>query len=922
MSLLLSAITISPLSSTLICEKLSFINDNRQVTYTEQSAISGGLTLTFPEFFKNIKNLNFKDNYFTFVTDYTCLSSCINTLSLNISGDILGSDFSEYNVKYDTVLSNFTNSVAYSNETQFLWIVDKDLNFNVSPLKTKFSITGDQYSIQDNYRNYQKIYDVADSLFLQFKIDKIPFDIRPDKYSILFNSYNVVSCYINDAEFIKNGATGGNCPMNSDIIFFEQSEYGKYTNNGTDNVDAINNGTLLCLWLSSQTVEVSSQKIWMERWYDPNTVSQGTAFIAPKNDVSQSFSYISDIPSVKILSEKEKMTYLRYGPERNSSFVNTLSSNLQLYFTNWDSSFNSEVNGVSGFIIGNYNKLSDSLVLNGSNHAHIPPEDPLFIKNDMTVALWANADDWSINNDSQFFGDFYNQTGYGIFYNTGTPDNLISIPTSSNNIFSLNSKGFKVFEKDLKNDLGLSAIAIDFIKTDLYGNRWLYDSHNKNLYKIENDDLIVHTIPLYADANITKIECNSNNEIYVLDSFNKMISAFDSGGIFISVDTLDNYSDNFTIDLNDNTVKDFADFLIANEDNKIVKVLGSTVFVDNIKILHLDAKPATVKLDSDDFIWCLINNRIVKIDKTGTVIFDKSLNLPFLKYDGEMCFVKNNVRNREVVELWIIFNQGKYLIVLDIAGNLIRRTDLTKLSIGQYFSTLSLNVRGDFSGFDNKRRFEKLNGMPVSITNPAFSVRVCLNSGSNKKVVSLNTSTLVYDGWTHLAFTLNNKRDSTVVSLFVNGKICAQKEVNGNYSIDYGYGGAPFIIGGNSGKLGAKNLEKSITHSQFFIGQVDEVRVYRTCLTDFSIFNLSLDKYYNVWKNISFYIKSPETTLFEEIDTFHINRYKGFKSNFFNIKIKNFTDNPDLRNLVMDYINANISQMIPVNTVLNEIIFE
>ena len=62
--------------------------------------------------------------------------------------------------------------------------------------------------------------------------------------------------------------------------------------------------------------------------------------------------------------------------------------------------------------------------------------------------------------------------------------------------------------------------------------------------------------------------------------------------------------------------------------------------------------------------------------------------------------------------------------------------------------------------------------------------------------------------------------------------------------------------------------------------------------------------------------------MLEEIDTFHINRYKGFKSNYFNINIKNFTDNDELKTLVSDYIKSNISQFIPANTILNTIKFE
>lgn len=70
------------------------------------------------------------------------------------------------------------------------------------------------------------------------------------------------------------------------------------------------------------------------------------------------------------------------------------------------------------------------------------------------------------------------------------------------------------------------------------------------------------------------------------------------------------------------------------------------------------------------------------------------------------------------------------------------------------------------------------------------------------------------------------------------------------------------------------------------------------------------------------YVECPETTFLEQMDSFYINRYKGFKSNYFNIKIKNFTDNQDLQNLIKDYILQNIENYIPANTILNQVKFE
>jgi hypothetical protein len=273
----------------------------------------------------------------------------------------------EYDITYDDKLNNFYFSGLTQSVTQFMGIVDRDFNFNIFPLKTKTSI--DDTTLGRNYKEYQKTYVVNDDIFAQFKINEMPIRVNPDEYTMLFNSYDVLSSYINDYRFIDEGAIGGNCPLNSDIIIFNQTEYERYSNDGTDNVNVPNNGTLLCLWLSAQNPDANSAKIWTERWYDPNTTTQQNAYISQKNTPDTSFTHIVDIPSQKIFSEKEKLTYLRYGPVRNRGFVDSLSSSLLLFFDKWDQQFTSSVNEISGFVVGNYPAQTDDLILDGTNHA-------------------------------------------------------------------------------------------------------------------------------------------------------------------------------------------------------------------------------------------------------------------------------------------------------------------------------------------------------------------------------------------------------------------------------------------------------------------------------------------------------------------------------------------------------------------------
>jgi hypothetical protein len=889
------------------------------VLYNSGSYLTSSLNINYPLFTENIKSFNFENDYFTFITQYSSLSSYINTLK-GYGGSYYGSDMTEYDITYDDKLNNFYFSGLTQSVTQFMGIVDRDFNFNIFPLKTKTSI--DDTTLGRNYKEYQKTYVVNDDIFAQFKINEMPVRVNPDEYTMLFNSYDVLSSYINDYGFIADGAIGGNCPLNSDIIVFNQTEYERYSNDGTDNVNVPNNGTLLCLWLSAQNPDANSAKIWTERWYDPNTTTQQNAYISQKNTPDTSFTHIVDIPSQKIFSENEKLTYLRYGPARNQGFVDSLSANLLLFFNKWDQQFTSSVNEISGFVVGNYPAQTDDLILDGTDHAHVPPEDIILNQSDITVGLWANTSDWSFNNDAQFFGNYYNGTGYGIEYNNGTPSNLISLPTISDNLFAMNDRGFKVFEKDLKDDLGLSGMSIDYIKTDLFGNRWLYDSYNNNIYKIENDDLVITTVNLPISSEIVKMECDSNNSLFVLDNATHHISSFDFSGTYLNTTVLSSYHNNFEITNTDNLVYANAEFLTVNSTDKIVKMVGPTLIIDDKKVLYLTDKPHSIRLDLDDNIWILLKNSIIKTDKTGNIIFNYSLDTFFVPDTAEMCFVKTNKNGYDEINLWIIYNESRYVLVINSEGKIKKRIDLSRLFVGNQCKDFQLGIKGDFTGFDNKRKFDRLNGLPISPTHPAISLKLGLSCGNNHRLVNLHTSPKYLTNWCHLAFSVESSYNLTSIKFYVNGDLVEQKNVAGNYSINYGYKSSPFIIGGNSGKLGAKNLEKSIINTGFFRGEIADIRLYDRVLNNFEMLNLSLNNHYDKWSHITFYVKCPPTTMLEEMDTFHINRYKGFKSNYFNVVVKNLTDNEDLKTIISDYIKANIAQFIPANTILNTIKFE
>lgn len=914
MELVLSSVSPQSFTQYFYSSAFSFINDERMTDISVSTSSLCGDYLEYNDFTNLIIDKEISPNYTLLLTETTNLSSILTTLSSN---DSFGYSMREFVTEYNTEYNNFSHSTTAWNNTQFL-LIEQNNKINIVPLNTR--LISDPIDVTGPSKEYQKIYNVDDCVFLQYKTSKFPIYINPDQYNLIFNSYGVASSSINDYGFIESGAIAGDCPANSDVILFDTSEYYNYINTGNYNINPINNGNLFCLWLSSDSPS-SNNKIWAERWFDVGDVPQGISLYSSINSLS-AYSSIIDIPSNKIISEREKITYLRYGPDRNLSYIKSLSSNLIAHFDYFPENFSSDVNDISGFVLNYKQDTTDYLSLDGTNHAQIPPVDALIEKGDINLSLWVDTNNWNSNFDNQLFGNFANNVGYGVFYNNGTDNNLLSFPTSANNIFSMNYKGFKVFEKDLKGDLGLSAININYIKTDLFGNRWINDDFNKKIFKLENNDLVSTSIELSSTVNIVKMGCDSQNNLIIFDDENKMVSTYDSAGTFMSAVSVSSNISTFDILSDDTIVYDSADLLVIDNLDRKIKVVGSTLYINTSRVLHFPEKPNTLRIDLENNIWALTTNKLYKISSQGKIINVFTINTPYVDTNIEMCFVKSVVGGYDVVDLWILYNDNRIIIIVNSEGEIKKRIFLDTIFLGSGCSGKDINLRGDFSGFDNKRKFDRLGNTNISLTNSAITAKIILKCAGALSVHRLNYPTTFLNGWVHISFSVRHISNNTVLSLFINGSLVASKTLTGLYQIHYGNGNSPFIIGGNSGKLGSKNTEKSIINDGYFRGRVADIRLYQDGLTPYAVRALANNTYSDVWRPIQYNVPCPPITQIEEIGGFHINRYKGFKSNIFNIKIKNFTDDVSLQSIISNEILRIIDDIKPANTVLKDIIFE
>jgi len=889
----LSSINIIPLSGHISELSIDYVNSERGINWINNTLSSYSFMNDIEDFFVDVNSLSI-------LTKSVSLSSVIELT------DVLRS---YYFVNDISVENNISTSILSSTSTENQFLItaplSSHLTFNIIPLKNSM-LNSEEYQHTSHVRYYDGIYKIDDDVFLQYKSNLKGIKISPDERRIIYFPEGVATQSISSLQLIENGLFGGSCPANSDNIELDRFGYSDVTDSGYTGIDG--NGELLCLWASGDTL--------MERWYDPLTTTQFDAYIATKAD--SEFNSIIDIPTSVEVGDKTKLIISRIGPNRNETFIDGLSSNLLVNFETWDSSFKDSASKVDGFIIGDYfDQNAEYLEMDGTIHGHVSPNDILHMSQNITNSLWVYSDNWTQGIDTQFWGNFSNAEGYGLFYNTGATNELITFPSSEGVIYGFNFRGYKIFDKKIAS---LSASDFEHIATDYFGNRWIYDKSTNQVIKLSSDDIVAKAIPFTNDIIIKSIKIDAQNIVHVQDTTTNILSSFDINGEFIESIPIPSPNNNFDIDIDNQLVFGYGNFMTVDSENNIYTIIGKNVYKNGNIWYHIYERIQTLKLDSNDNVYIFSGKHtLLKLDSSGGIIWNKTIDYVDVKGDDnvEMNFVKEYVNGRDFDVLWIVFNNNKILLKVNSDGVIVKRINLVNVVNLRNCGNFNLNVRGDFTGFDLKRKFE-----PATSNNPAFSLKMNLKCGNNTRILQQYVSAKQYQkGWTHLAFAHKLKNGQTIISFYIDGIKQVETILEGNYLIDYGTKVSPFIIGGNSGKLGAKNVERSLNNSGFFKGRISDIKLYNKAFSSEVIISLSRNKYWNKWKSLLVAIPTPPRTYLEKIERFHLNKYPGLKSNKFNLRISGIPENIS-QDSIVNFINSRISSIKPAHTILNSIIFE
>lgn len=842
---------------------------------------------------------------------------CANTPILNKNLDIR-ERFNNIDVNY-VLYSPFKH---YSREDDISYFQFN--HFSLKNILTPY-YDYDQSNDDINHRDYKKIYTGSNqfygfnNIFLSYTSDLDKITFTPNNKTYFHYPYDSTESYLSASSLIQRGAKSGDTPMNSDIISIDRTGYNLHTASGP--LSTTYNGTFLCAWLSSNGDSCGCDSVWMERWYDPNSVSQGSAYITQVN--SSTSTSIWDISSTMKLIPKNRYYYDRLGKDRNTLYVNSLSSDLILFYDEWKSLLIDSSNNDNNGFIKNYNGPSDVLELSGDVHVYVPLTDFLLeTSEEITTSISVYKDKWNCGVNSQLIGN-YNNGGWGIFYNTGFNNSVITIGDIDGFVYSFNTEGTRIFEKSINSSSYLN-VEIDQILTDLNGDRWILDKFNNKIYKLNSNDILSEVLNFPVSHKIEKIQISSTNNLYALDTYNDKIFIHDNNGNYLSSLTTPTTATNFELDNTDSIHYSIGHIMSTDEDNNVYKAFGSNIYKNDSFLYHFSEKITDFKLDQDGNIWIVYSgNYLVKLTTNGVLLFEKQIT-DFLSDETSTKLgitKEKGPSGCDVDRIWLVFEDKSYILKLDTSGNILNIIKPSDIILSKTCKNYKLRANGDFTGYDIYRKFNINSEGAISSNNPSISFKVRLKDDCDNinYVIKHIPSKNIQSGWHTLSFTFNSRKGK--VKTYLDSTLYSESNVTNNYyKIDYD-SKSPLIIGGNSGKLGSL-LEETALDTDYYNGKIKNVRIYNKDLGANSIASLHLYNNEEDFEPLIWNIECSDKNFVEKIDRFFMIKKPGHASKYFNINIKGLSAiDTDLKLLIEDSIKSTINNIIPAHVELNEVQF-
>lgn len=821
-------------------------------------------------------------------------------------------------------------------------------------------------------RNYNKLLvhtdreEGSEKILLGYKNDLRESILYKDKETYFHIPFYTETLLLNESNLIANGATGGPFPAASDRIFKSLKGYGSVSPDGTPS--DVTDGGWFCSWLYK---DENGKLKWMDRFYNPGQFSvtiaaqqleEGPPYIT-HNPVFR------DVPSNMKFESGVLYKYFHVGENAAANIVGTYAGltgeRLPLNIVNWgsnnpDASYNNFPVKITTTAsdIELYSKASES-----TEHIYAPSisfdhNKELEIQveynssygqtDEFTLAFWTHSNNWFDCQSTQLVGNYTSKGGFGIFIDTLSSFPFFVIPeTGYGHLLFVNEKLNPFLDQSVQYNTQLTAtpklIGIDSEQNVIA----CFDDDSRYITKYNNVGEILNFgyIPEIRDLNKVPIEGNQLiqllcgvDDTYVVVTGNRRYT------YTTDLELIDTVNWNSLSSVHSYAYDPSTNFLelIPVENVLDSKFIGTTSFVlstdgklykksisneNYILIGNLSTPGTTFGIDPYDRIWVLHGlNEVSIFDSTANNVSDPIHKFSvgeYSKYDTKnisfICSYDRNTKSREWNCL-IYFSSKDMLIspqlfVYDMQGLLIKIVDILSLFnlnqfnvLNQEQQKLNFDSKGDFTGYERKRVFNKLapyNNKPQLILKASLKDK--LNESSQFKTFRGYSTIEDWDStsWNNIVVKLENK----TFTLYENGIEKINFSYDGRYELSYETQPTLFIGTPVGSKYGFnKEIQCS---SSIFNGRIESVKFYNYGI---SLQNLEMFlRASTPAQNLYWTLPTPMLQYIETVERMFKNKIPGSKSPYFNIKLRGSKiDDPQTRLIVEEEIREIVSKNKPV----------
>lgn len=782
----------------------------------------------------------------------------------------------------------------------------------------------------------------TDNVYLSYVADTIEYNFKPDEETPFYFSPTSDRIPLSASGLIEDGAIAGEIPFTSDRIYIKLQDYSEKIPDSPQpaSIKRYSN-TWLCSWLSGS---MDGDKIWMDRYYNPAyyTIDQAlsTKVMQYHDRLDPSLNYTFDIPSEMILEPSVLYRYFHTGRQNRLNFIGHLSSNSILQVTNWNSSPLKDESPLQGDGILYFNKpenlKGEYLEMDGSNHVLFPATTNLLTNSKLTISLFINVNNWGRIDGNQIFGN-YSNSGFGLINESSLTTPIITlIDNDTNDLYNLNYK-FSILEGlNLKDDTFNGNKIIQRLSDYSY---WVFDSNaiagikydvnNQILLQTKNNDVTTSNLSILT--NITQIEIDSNENLYIYDNDTKKYVVLNTYGEYVTGGTLDQSVNRIEIDLNNNLVSCFANYSVIDNQNNLWEIIGGNLY-KNKSIFGNIGYVQQMLVDADNYLWILNGqDNITKIDSVNqNIIFTrrigKNSSLPvdpcfdYTKKSRFMNFIRvPKDSNTDPCNTSDSFTEDR-LIIIDINDNNIYTLNgngdiLTKLNIIGLTDNVNVDLLsyGDFTGYTYLRKFTTI------VKNFSWKIKIANPNGENGKLLILPVEVSgLASGWHNFALSFDSV-EGKVVSYVDSIKAYEETFDPDIYQIYYDYR-TSLLLGCQSIKNTTINDIISIDDGYKFIGKVAELKLYNKSLSQGEIEQLYFSsKYAADDRPLLWNMSVGERNYIEQIKHWYKMQLPAAKSKYYNLNVHNLDVPDNVKTVIEESIKSNLKRIAPANTSLYKI---